>query len=334
VKRKPVVALTMASSMQKRLFGGPNMRVLKAVAGKVVAHRKDTRADAADLRRLLRDADVVISSWGSPCITPEVLALAPHLKLICHAAGTVKTVTSEAVWKRGIRVTSAAAAIAVAVAETTLACILTGLKGMFPIREKLRGGVDWWKAREGSREMHAKTIGIIGASHVGRNVMRLLSVFDVNVLLYDPYVDKGKAKRLGVTKVTLTQLLKKSHVVSLHAPSTDETYHMLGAKQFRMMRDDAVFVNTARGSCVDEKALVRELKKGRFFAFIDVTDPEPPVKGHAFYKLDNVVLLPHIAGTVDDITPLGKLAVEEVRLFSRGRKAMYPVTAEMLSRIG
>lgn len=102
--------------------------------------------------------------------------MAPKLKLICHAAGSVKSVTSEAVWKRGIRVTSAAAAIAVGVAETTLACMLTGIKGLFPIREKLRRGVDWWESREGSREMYRKNIGIIGASHVGRNVIRLLKL--------------------------------------------------------------------------------------------------------------------------------------------------------------
>ena len=109
---------------------------------------------------------------------------------------------------------------------------------------------------------------------------------------------------------------------------------MLGAKAFRMMKDDALFINTARGAIIDEKALIRELKKGRFFAFIDVTDPEPPKKGHPFYQLDNVVLTPHIAGTVDDVTPLGKLAIEEVKRFGRGKKPLYPVTRRMLSHIG
>ena len=334
MKRKPVVALTMPDSTRKRLFDSVNTKALKRIAGKVIANRKDAKPELADLKRMLRDADVVISSWGSPQITEAALASAPRLKLICHAAGTVKPYISDAVWQRRIRVTSSAAAIAVAVAETSLTCILAGLKDLFRIRRMLQRGVDWWDARTTSREIYRKNIGIIGASHVGRNVIRLLDSFDVNVLLYDPYVTAARAKKLGVTKVTLSQLLKRSHVVSLHAPSTDETYHMLAAKQFRMMRDDAVFVNTARGSCVDEKALVRELKKGRFFAFIDVTDPEPPKKRHAFYKLDNVVLTPHLAGTVDDITPLAAMSIEEVRLFSQGQKQMYPVTQKMLAHIG
>ena len=334
MKRKPNVALTMPSSLRKRLFDRENTQALRAVAGKVVAHTKDGKAQLKDLARLLKDAEVVISSWGSPCITAEALAVAPKLRLICHAAGTVKGVVSDAVWKRGIRVTSAASAIAVAVAETALGCMITGMKDIFRIRGKLQKGLAWWEARQGSREMYRKTIGIIGASHVGRYVIRLLDGFDVTILLYDPYVSAAKANKLGVTKVTLPRLLRESDIVSLHAPSTDETRHMLGAKAFRMMKDDALFINTARGAIIDEKALIRELKKGRFFAFLDVTDPEPPKKGHPFYRLDNVVLTPHIAGTVDDVTPLGKLAIEEVERFSQGKKPLYPVTRRMLSHIG
>lgn len=334
MKGKPIVALTMASSLRKRVFAGGNLATLKRIARKVVMNPKDGPPDFKGLARLVKDADVVITSWGSPRMTPEVLDVASKLKLIAHSAGSVKSVTTEAVWERGIRVTSCAPAIAVAVAETTLTCILAGLKGLFPIRQNLRKTKDWWGSRKDTREMHRKTIGIIAASHVGRNVIRLLKGFDVDVLLYDPYVSAGKAKALGATKVPLATLLRKSHVVSLHAPSTDETRHMLGAKQFKLMKDDAVFVNTARGSCVDEKALVRELKKGRFFAFLDVTDPEPPVKGSPLYKLDNVVLTPHIAGTVDDYTPLGALAVEEVKRFAAGKPQRFPIRLEMLKSIG
>ena len=334
MKRKPIVALTMASSLRKRVFAGGNLAALKRIARKVVMNPKDGQPDFKGLTRLVADADVVITSWGSPKMTPEVLDVAPKLKLIAHSAGSVKSVTTEAVWRRGIRVTSCAPAIAVAVAETTLTCILAGLKGLFPMRERLRKKRDWWQCRTNTREMHHKTIGIIAASHVGRNVIRLLQSFDVDVLLYDPYVSAAKTKALGATKVPLTTLLRKSDVVSLHAPSTDETRHMLGAKHFKLMKDNAVFVNTARGACIDEKALVRELKKGRFFAFLDVTDPEPPRKTSALWKLDNVVLTPHIAGTVDDYTPLGALAVEEVKRFAAGKKQRYPIRLEMLKSIG
>ncbi len=331
---KPVVALVMTPAMQKRLFDKENMKALKAVAKRIVAHDKDAKPDLADMARLLKDADCAITTWGSPCFTAEALAVAPKLGLIAHSAGTVKPFVSDAVWARNIRVTQSAAAIAVTVAEYTLTCILAGLKDVFRIREKLRSGVDWWDARGTSREMNKKTIGIIGASHVGRNVIRLLKNFNVTVLLFDPYVNSARAKALGVKKVTLAELLKKSDVVSLHAPSTPETKGMLGAAQFAMMKDDAVFINTARGAVIDEQALVAELQKGRLFAFVDVTEPEPPAAGHPFFTLPNVVLTPHFAGNVNDITPLAAMAIEEVKLFARKKPANYPVTQEMLAKIG
>lgn len=331
---KPVVALCMTTTMQKRLFDRENMKALKSVARKVVAHDKDTKPDLADLTRLLRDADAAITTWGSPCFTAEVLALAPKLKLIAHSAGSVKAFVSDAVWARDIRVTQAAAGIAVAVAEYTLLCVLAGLKDSYRINQKLRAGGEWWDTRKTSREMNKKTLGIIGASHVGRNVIRLLKNFNVTILLFDPYVNTAKAKELGVRKVTLAQLLKTSDVVSLHAPSTPATKGMLGAKEFALMKDNAVFINTARGACIDEPALVGELQKGRFMAFIDVTEPEPPVAGHPFYSLPNVVLTPHIAGTVSDFTPLAALAIDEVKLFAAKKPARFGVSKEMLAKIG
>jgi phosphoglycerate dehydrogenase-like enzyme len=266
-------------------------------------------------------------------MTAEVLDLAPKLKMLCHAAGSVKPYVSAELWRRGIRVTSAAAAMATGVAETTLGCMIIGVKKIFPMRERVRKGGWRERNRVGSREMYRKTIGIIGASHVGRKVIRLLDAFEVNILLFDPYVSASKARQLGATKVSLAELVRTSDVVSLHAPSTEETRHMLGAREFRMMKDGAIFINTARGAIVDETALTSELRKHRFFAFIDVTDPEPPRKNHPFFKFDNVVLTPHIAGMVDDFTPLAKLEIEEIRRFAERKKLLYPVTPDMLAHI-
>ena len=334
-KKSPVIALAISKSLQKRLFAGGAPAVLKRFAGKVRAHNKDTRPDMKDLKRLLADADGVMTGWGSPKMTAEVLALGPNVRIIAHSAGSVKGIVSDEVWKRKIRVTSCAAAIAPFVAEYTLGCMIMGIKRIFPIRDVVREKKDFHvPQRATSREMHGATIGVIAASHVGRHVLRLLESFQCNVLLYDPHVSAARAKRLGAKKVTLTQLLKKSDIVSLHAPATAETKNMLGAKQFRMMKDGAVFINTARGMLVDEKALVAELRRKRLFAFIDVTEPEPPRRSHPFYKLDNVVLTPHLAGCVTTYSPLGDLAVEELRRFFTGGKPLNPVTQAMLSRTG
>jgi phosphoglycerate dehydrogenase-like enzyme len=138
---------------------------------------------------------------------------------------------------------------------------------------------------------------------------------------------------LGATKVELDELLKQSDVVSIHAPANPATHHMLNAEGMALMKDDALIINTARGSIIDEKALIEELKKGRFFAFLDVTDPEPPAADSPLRTLENVVVVPHIAGCIDNCTMLGELAVEELRRFFAGEPAVYQITPELFERI-
>jgi len=152
-------------------------------------------------------------------------------------------------------------------------------------------------------------------------------------LLYDPYVSGEEARRLGATKVELDELLRRADIVSVHAPSLPETRHMLNARTLALMKDEAILINTARGALIDEVALVAELSKGRFFAFLDVTDPEPPAPDHPFRRLENVVLTPHLAGIVEDATWLGEMEVEELRRFFSGEPPLHRVTREMLARI-
>jgi phosphoglycerate dehydrogenase-like enzyme len=127
--------------------------------------------------------------------------------------------------------------------------------------------------------------------------------------------------------------LRRSDIVSLHAPSNVHTRHMLNAERLALMKDDALLINTARGSLIDEPALIEELKSGRFFAFLDVTDPEPPAPDSPLRKLENVVVTPHIAGCIERCHRMGELAVEELRRFFAGEPAVYQITPEILERI-
>jgi phosphoglycerate dehydrogenase-like enzyme len=110
-------------------------------------------------------------------------------------------------------------------------------------------------------------------------------------------------------------------------------YHMLNAEGLALMKDDALLINTARGTLIEEEALVRELAKGRFFAFLDVTDPEPPAADSPLRRLDNVVVTPHIAGCIENCNRMGELAVEELRRFFAGEPAVYQITPELFNRI-
>ena len=176
-------------------------------------------------------------------------------------------------------------------------------------------------------------MGIIGASNVGRYVIQLLEPFECQVLLYDPYVSEEQSQELGVRKMELDDLLAEADVVSLHTPATKETYQLLDARRLKLMKDDALLVNTARGTVIDEEALIKELEKGRFFAFLDVTDPEPPAADSLLRSLPNVAVTPHIAGCIENCGHLGEMAVEELRRFFAGEPAIYQVTREQLERI-
>ena len=288
-----------------------------------------------DTIALTRDADVCITSWGSPQLNEAVISASPRLSLVCHAAGTVKPFVSDALWDRGIKVTSASAAIAVEVATSTLSWIIVGVKrahwGALSARE---GG---W--RDGMpyppSDVIGSTIGLIGASHVGRNVVGLLKPFDAKVLMYDPYLNDDAAAELGVEKVELDDLMHRSDVVAIHAPKTDETRHMINATNLRCMKDGATLINNARGAIIDEDALVAELQTGRIWAILDVTEPEPPAEAHPFRSLPNVILTPHMAGTVARGRQLlGKYVKDEVKLFAEGRPQKHAVTREQLSHVG
>ena len=281
-------------------------------------------------------AEALVTGWGTPPLTVELLDAAPRLKVLVHSAGSIKALVPPSTWERGIRVGTTNEALGIGVAETTLGMMIAGLKGFFPARLWTAAG-NWHSQTLGSdhvavREIFDVTIGLISASKVGRHVMRLLRNFEVNVLVYDPYLTPAEAGQLGATLVTLDDLIRRSDVVSLHAPAMPATRHMLGRAQFRAMKDHAIFINTARGMIVDEAALIDELKTGRISAFIDVTDPEPPAKDHPFRSLPNVVLTPHLAGHVSNgCFRQGRSAVDQLIEFRQGRRMHGEVTPEMFA---
>lgn len=308
------------------------MRRLRAAARLRLAKTPPSSALAT---KLLREAVACVTGWGSPQLGAELVAAAPKLRLVAHSAGSVKPFVSDALWARGIRVTSAAAAIAVEVAHFTFALITLGAKNVWEMNRRVRAGGWGW---EGSlcRELCGATVGICGAGQVGRRVLGLLSMNPPKrVLLYDPFVSATEAKRLGARKSSLEKLLRASDVISLHVPLVAATRHLLNAKRLALIRDGATLINTARGALIDEAALISELRRGRFRAFLDVTDPEPPVADHPFRWLPNVFLTPHIAGSVaEGRLRQGDLVTEEILRFLRGGRLRYEVRKEQLDRIG
>jgi phosphoglycerate dehydrogenase-like enzyme len=332
---KPLVAITIGRSHYKRMFSKQAWAVLEEVA-RIIHHPLDEPADKPELIALLPEADACITSWGVARLDADVLTAAPRLRAMAHMGSSVKRFVSQAFWDRGIHLTSAGIALARDVAETTLGLMIVGQKRVWPLALHVRNGGwretpvwDQWFARE----LFRKQVGIIGASNVGRHVIRLLEPFEVTILLYDPFISSDEARTMGAIKLELDELLQRADIVSLHAPANERTFHMLNEQRLALMKDDALLINTGRGSLIDESALIQELRKGRFFAFLDVTNPEPPTADSPLRNLENVVVTPHIAGCIENCNRMGELAVEELRRFFAGEPPIYQITPDLFERI-
>ena len=332
----PKLAFAMAADKTTHVFDDEALARLAQTCDIVRATPLE-EFSSAEARAVLAEIDIMVTGWGCPMVTADVVRAAPKLKLIAHAAGTVKFTIDTAVYEAGIRVTHAADANAVPVAEYTLAAILFANKRVFELRDRYR-------ADPGRRSSYAlmdepignyhRTVGLVGASRIGRRVAKMLAGFDFTVLLSDPFVTRGDPVLAGAELVDLDTLMARSDVVSVHAPSLPETQAMIGARQFSLMKDGAALINTARGAVIDEAAMIAELQTGRIHAVIDVTDPEIPETGSPLYSLPNVFLTPHVAGAVGmERLRLGQLAIEEVERFVAGKKMEFEIEPALLERL-
>jgi phosphoglycerate dehydrogenase-like enzyme len=332
---RPKAALAMIPGVDELVLTPEARHELEALADLVVPGAVDLAALDDDA---LAEVEIVVGSWGCSVLDDALLARMPKLRLLAYAAGTVKMTVTPATWEHGIVVSSAAAANAVPVAEFTFAAVVMIAKDMFRIRDRHREV----RGREpvsgagpaGEVGTRGLRVGVIGASTIGRLVIERLQTLDARIAVSDPYLDADAAAALGVEPMDLDDLFGWADVVTVHAPELPATRHLVNADRLARMHDGAWLVNTARGSIVDTEALTRECVSGRLSAFLDTPDPEPLPAESPMYDLPNVVLTPHIAGSLgNEIARMGDLAVTEVRRFLAGEPLRYEVRADDLARI-
>ncbi|MFC9704359.1 hydroxyacid dehydrogenase [Streptomyces sp. NPDC056943] len=330
---RPALLLAMGPDTAERLLTDAHRQRLAALTRTdphLVAH--DLTAPDARTAAALAEAELLLTGWGATPLTAEILDRAPRLRAVVHAAGSVKHHITDACWDRGLRVTTAAAANALPVAEYTLAAILFAGKQVLRSAQRyaeLRTG-HAWTAESAAWGNHRRTIGIVGASRIGRRVIELLRPFDFEILLYDPYVTDPPP---GVELTDLDDLCARSTVVSVHAPQLPSTYRMIGPKQLAAMAPGTTLINTARGSLIDETALLPHLLAGRLHAILDVTDPELPPPDSPLYTLPNVLLTPHVAGSLgNELHRMADQAIEEVTRYVHGEPFAEEVRASDLQR--
>jgi phosphoglycerate dehydrogenase-like enzyme len=325
----------MAPDLPSRLFAGEVRGRLWAIA--VVdpdLALSEFRSPAA--RAALADAEVLLTGWGCPPIDEVSLAAAPCLRAVVHAAGSIKNHVTPACWERGILVSTAAEANALPVAEFTLAMILLAGKATHVIARRYRQQRMAPDLRTEFPNIgnYRRTVGIVGASRIGRRVIELLRPFDLDVVVSDPYLDQAQARELGVHVAQLDDLLRASHIVSLHAPSLPSTRHLIDRRRLGLIREGATLINTARGALVDQVALTDELVSARINAILDVTEPAVLPADSPLYTLPNVVLTPHMAGALGvELERIGAYAVDELARYVSGQPFRSPVTRADLDRM-
>ncbi|GGO88917.1 glycerate dehydrogenase [Wenjunlia tyrosinilytica] len=299
--------------------------------GAAVTDFADPRYAAA-----LARAEVLLTCWGCPPLDEAALERMPELRAVVHAAGSVKGLVTEACWRRGIAVSTAASANAVPVAEYTVAAILFAGKRVLPTAHtyaRERGGWGFEVLGGPHRGNYGRVVGVVGASRIGRLVVERLRPFDFHVLLHDPCIGAKEAAGLGVEAVGPDELAARSDVVTLHAPALPQTRHLFDRRRLALLRDGATLINTARGSLVDTAALTEELVHGRIDAVLDVTDPEPLPGDSPLYGLPNVLLTPHVAGSLgNELGRLAHAALAELERYAAGLPFEEPVERGALDR--
>lgn len=278
---------------------------------------------------VLRDAQVILSGWGMAVMDEAFLAAAPNLRAVFYGAGSIKKIVTDAFWERDIRITTAASANAVPVMEYTLSQILFCLKrGWQHVRDIREAGR--YSGKLPVAGGYGSTVGIISLGLIGRGVCKLLRPFDVRIIAYDPHVSQDTAAELGVELCALDELFARADVVSLHAPWLKETVGMITGAHFAAMRPNTAFINTARGAIVREAEMIAVLQdRPDLCAVLDVTYPEPPEPGSPLYTLPNVVLTPHIAGSMDnECRRMGRTMVDELRRYLNNEPLRWATSRE------
>lgn len=269
----------------------------------------------------LRGVDGILSlnGIGATEITTDVLAAVGTVRVIAishwwHSGH----VLARAMWEAaGATVIDASDATTEAVVEWVLGAALIGVRRLVEFDRRLKSG-DFW-AEPGRRNaglLGESVVGLIGAGRVGRVAAARFNAFGATLIAYDPFLSDDDARRLVIRRVALDELLATADVISLHMAVSDATRGMIGAREFARIKDGAVFINAARSALLDTPALVAELRKGRFHAFLDVYDTEPLPLDDLLRSLDNAFLTPHIAGdTVGMFHRCARIAIERLRAY-------------------
>ena len=274
----------------------------------------------------LHDLDVIFSTWGMFPLTEKQLDGLPALKAVFYGAGATDHF-ARVFLQRGIKVISAWQANAIPVAEFATAQILLSLKGFFRNTREFKSREKWTRATEGAfvgPGVFEEKVALIGAGAIAQKTRELLARHDIEVIV----IPSRQEKRT----ISLEEAFKTAFVISNHLPNREDNQGVIKGRHFRLMRPGAVFINTGRGAQVDETEMIAVLKeRPDLTVLLDVTWPEPPETDSDLYRLPNVHLSSHIAGSIgNEVVRMADFVIADYQRFVAGEPLQYEVTESML----
>ena len=291
---------------------------LASVSVSSVGERNDWYAEAAT-------ADAIVVG-GETFVTGEVMdRIGPRLRIIARTGIGVDRVDLDAATRRGIMVINTPDGPTESTAEHAIALLLNLCKQVMTGDRILRSGSAFPALTDltPGLEVAGAVLGLVGLGRIGSRVAAIARVLGMRVLAFDPFVTPERASALGVDLVpSLVELLPRAQVVSLHCPSTPETYHIMNAETLNLMPEGSYLINVARGALIDENALLDVLRSGHLAgAGLDVFDPEPPMTNHPLFTLPNTICTPHIgAFTTAGLLRMQVMAFEQIASALRGER--------------
>ncbi len=275
----------------------------------------------AELAELAGDADLVWSFGDHECLYAENLDVIPRCGAILRTGSGTDNIPVKEATQLGIIVANTPEAISDTVADHAIAMLLAVVRHIAANDRLMRTGT-WDRSRFWPRwHLHGNTLGLVSFGHIARAVARKIAGFDLTILAHDPVVSAEAMAKAGVQAVTFDELLSRSNFVSIHCPLLDSTYYLISERELRLMRPDAILINTSRGPVVNEPALIRALQEGWIGAAgLDVFEQEPIDPTNPLLAMDNVLLTPHNASASDDFWEnFWRFSVDTVLEMARGR---------------
>jgi D-3-phosphoglycerate dehydrogenase len=268
-----------------------------------------------------RHADAIIAKGRS--LTKHIIDGLENCKIIALGSVGADSVDVAAATARGIPVTNVPDTFIEEVADHAMMLLLATFRRLTTMDQYVRSG-RWREGRPLLSQfprLMGQTLGLISFGHVARAVTVRARAFGVRIIAYDPYIEELVMTEYGVEPVGLTELLQRADIVSMHAPATPDAHHLMTEDLFRLMKPEAIFINTGRGPTVDESALIKALQEGWIAAAgLDVFEQEPPDPNNPLLRLDNVILSPHVASASARMDPERRRRVgQEIALVLTGR---------------